>query len=57
MFRVTVDEILPNLDTDSAQDEVERYSQLVDRLDLLRLIEIINAKPPRIRQRKPKDAP
>ena len=58
MYKIVVTELC-NVNSatampDGDSEEVERYRQTVDVLDLPKLIDVINAKPRKPRERKPR---
>ena len=55
MFRIIVIE-LQDMGDQLPDAEIERYRQTVDVLDLPKLIDVINAKPRKPRERKAKGA-
>ena len=52
MFKVTITELRPETET---PQEITRYTQTVDALDLKRVMDAVNHKPraPRVRKAKP----
>jgi hypothetical protein len=53
-FRIIVEELVPHQLVSEPPEPVERYRQVVEHIDLLRLIEVVNTppKPKRVRKAK-----
>ncbi len=59
MFRIIVEEITVSDKSEvglGSEQAIKRFEQTVDVLDLPKLIDVINAKPRKIRERKAKGA-
>jgi len=55
-FRIVVTELIPGVVEGQETEEIERYRQVVDQVDLAKLFQAINTPPrkPRVRKAKAK---